>query len=117
MRRLVVHAGGLGDQAQGLLKFVVRQSLHPDEYPAWTLTLVPVVNVRRKPSPTTQVEVANAEIRSRREPQSLLQRGQETGSRSKVVEDTRHNCLSVTPACRLVKSHQLCQAEKNVLVI
>ena len=75
VRRLVVHAGGPIDETQGIPEVVVRKALHPDEDAAGTVALVPGVNVWGKPAPPAQVEVADAEVRPRRESQGLLQCG------------------------------------------
>ena len=89
-------------------EIVVRQPLHPDEYTTGTVILVPVINVRGEPAPTAQVEVADAEVRSRRESQGLLQRRKEAGVRCKVVEDTRHRMIyRLTFASLLMKPYQL----------
>ena len=96
----------------------MRQSLHPDQYAARSVTVAPVVHVWREPAPTAQVEVADAEVSPRRESQGLLQRGQETGARSKVVEDTRHRMIyRLTFASLLMKFYQFGQTTKNALVI
>ena len=63
VRRLVVHAGGPIDKAQGIPEVVVRQSLHPDEYAARSVIWLPTVHEWSKTTPTAQVEVADAEVR------------------------------------------------------
>ena len=64
MRRLVVYAGGPVEQTEGLPELLVGQTLHPNEDAARAVVVVPVVHVRRKSAPATQVEVAHAEVRS-----------------------------------------------------
>ena len=92
MRRLVVHARGTVDETQVLPEVVVWKSLHSDKDPARPFLRLPTVHERCKSTPASQVEVTDAEVCSRRENQCFLQRGQETGVRRKVVEDTRHRC-------------------------
>jgi hypothetical protein len=63
---LIVQAAVASDDTQGLTKFVVIEPLHPDQQPAAMLTAArPLLNVRIKLFPPTQVEIADAEIGAR----------------------------------------------------
>ena len=64
MRRLVVNAEGLVEKAQGLPEFFVWETLHPNEHTAGPIARVPLIHVWCKASPTAQIEVADAEVRT-----------------------------------------------------
>jgi len=78
LRRLRIDAVWTGDKAETFSKLVLGQLLHPDDDPAaGTFAARPGIDEMVNLPPSSQVEIADAEIRSVRELERVRQRGKQ----------------------------------------